>query len=201
MKSLGIIVATCWEASGVLKAFGFKKVGPKLYQTRIGERTVYLCISGVGKEAARQAAYRLCALGVGELVSAGFCGALVADLHVGDRVTERVATSATPVRTAKDRQALTVRANAVAVDMETQAVIEAGTHRGVPIRVCRVISDQMEDDLTPLFGADSEFVPWRIGLRLLNPAVWPLANRLRKNSAIAQKSLIAGLRGYITRPE
>jgi hypothetical protein len=54
----------------------------------------------------------------------------------------------------------------------------------------------MDDDLTPLFGNDSEFVPWRIGLRLLNPALWPLANQLRKNSAIAQKSLIAGLRPY-----
>lgn len=201
MKSIGIVIATRWEASAVLKAFGFKKVGPKLYQTRVGERTDYLCISGVGKEAARQAAYRLCAMGVGELVSAGFCGALVPELQVGDRVTERLATSVTPVRTAKERQALTMRANAIAVDMETQAVTEAGTHRGVPIRICRVISDRMEDDLTPLFGADAAFVPWRIGLRLLNPAVWPLANRLRKNSAIAQKSLIAGLREYFTGPK
>ncbi len=163
-----------------------------------GERSGYLCISGVGSEAARQAAYRLCALGVGELVSAGFCGALIPELQVGDLVSERLATSPTPIRTVKERQALTERANAVAVDMETQAVIEAGTRRGVPIRVCRVVSDRMEDDLTPLFGADSEFVPWRIGLRLLNPAVWPLANRLRKNSAIAQKSLIAGLRVYFS---
>jgi len=199
MKSLGVVIATHWEASGVLKAFGFRKIGKGLYQTPGGDSTVYLCVSGVGKEAARRAANRLCALGAGELVSAGFCGALVPELQVGDLVTERIATSPTPVRTVEERQALTVRANAVAVDMETQAIVEAGTHRGVPIRVCRVVSDRIDDDLTPLFGADAEFVPWRIGLRLLNPAVWPLANQLRKNSAIAQKSLIAGLRVYFTR--
>ena len=198
MKSIGIVIATRWEAAGVLKTFGFRKIGKGLYQTPGGDPTVYVCISGVGKEAARSAAYRLCALGAGELVSAGFCGALVAELQVGHLVTERLVTSATPVRTVKERQALTTRANAVAVDMETQAVIEAGTRRGVPIRICRVVSDRMDDDLTPLFGADAEFNPWRIGLRLLNPAVWPLANRLRKNSAIAQKSLIAGLRTYVT---
>jgi len=195
-KPLGIVIATRWEAAPILKAFGFRKIGKGLYQSPEGNSATYLRISGVGKEAARQAAYRLCALGVGELVSAGFCGALVPELQVGDLVTHRLATSATPVRTLKERQALTARANAVAVDMETQAVIEAGTRRGVPIRVCRVVSDRMEDDLTPLFGADSEFIPWRIGLRLLNPAVWPLANRLRKNSAIAKRSLIASLRGY-----
>jgi nucleoside phosphorylase len=198
MKSPGIVIATGWEASGILKTFGFKKIGPALYQTTSVTPAVYLCVSGVGPEAARRASYRLCALGVGELISAGFCGALVPELNVGDLLTERVASSPTPIRTVEERKKMTTRANALAVDMETQAIIEAGTFRGVPIRVCRVISDRMEDDLTPLFGNDQEFIPWHIALRLLNPAVWPLANRLRKNSAIAQASLIAGLRKYFT---
>src|ERR1700735_2473291 len=115
MKPLGIVMATHWEAAGILKTFGFRKMEKELYRTPDGDFTVYLCISGVGKEAARRAAYRLCALGVGELVSAGFFGALVPKLHVGDLVTERIATSSTPARSVEERRAITARANAVAV--------------------------------------------------------------------------------------
>ena len=96
--------------------------------------------------------------------------------------SDRIATVDKPVRTPQERRALTERANAVAVDMETQAVIEAGTRRGVPIHVLRVVSDEFEDDLTPLFGKSGQFSAAGIALRLLNPAVWPLAIKLRKQS-------------------
>jgi nucleoside phosphorylase len=196
-KPAGIVMATHWEAGPVIRAFGLKRIQRGLYQGTIENRRVLLALSGVGREPAREASYRLCSEGAGELISAGFCGALVSDLKVGDLVTHRIITVDRPARTAKERIALTERTNPVAVDMESQAVIEAGTRRGVPIRVCRIVSDRLEDDLTPLFGTDDGFSPIRIGFRLLNPSVWPLAARLKRHSDTAATRLIAALRDCV----
>jgi len=185
MKPVGLIIPTRWEAGEALKRFHFKREQHHRYRARIGGRDVLLILSGVGAEPARQAAYDLCAAGVGELVSAGFCGALVPNLDMGSLVTHRLTTVPHPVKTAAERQALAEKTSAVAVDMETQAIVEAGTRRGLPVRILRVVSDRREDDLTPLFGSDGEFSAWRIALRLLNPAVWPLAARLRRQSRLA----------------
>lgn len=191
-KPIGIIIATAWEAGPVIKALGLRQCDG-LYQGEQQSRRVLLIVSGVGPQAAAAAANRLCSLGAKGLVSAGFCGALVPELQVGQVVTDRIISTATPVKTSAERQALTIRANAVAVDMETQSVIESGTRRGVPIFICRVVSDRFEDDLTPLFGQDAGFSAMRIALRLLNPTVWPLAMKLRRQSAVAHSALVRSL--------
>jgi nucleoside phosphorylase len=190
---LGIVIPTRWEAGAVLGRFGFLPKGNSLYAAVISGRTVLLCISGVGREAARRAAGRLVDKGAKELVSMGFCGALIPELKVGDLVTDRIATVDRPVRNVEERRALTERAHAVAVDMETQAIVESGTRRGVPIRILRVVSDEFQEDLGPLFGKDDRFSPWKMALRLLNPSVWPLASRLRRHSAMAKASLAEAL--------
>jgi nucleoside phosphorylase len=187
-------MATRFEAAPIIKAFGLKRVQKDLFQGTVEDRPVLLALSGVGREPARAASYRLCSEGAGELISAGFCGALTDDLNVGDVVSHRLITVDTPARNRQERLDLTKRTNPIAVDMESQAVIEAGTRRGVPIRVCRVVSDRLEDDLTPLFGADREFSAMNIAVRLLNPSVWPLAARLRKNTRLAMERLIPALR-------
>jgi len=196
-STVGIVIATCWEARPLLSRFHFVKIEKNLYQAEITGRRVLLRVSGVGEAAAREAASDLCRRGVGELISAGFCGALVPSLSVGDLVTERIASVSSPVRTPAERRALTQRANAVAVDMETQAIVEVGTRRGVPIHVLRVVSDLMDDDLTPLFGCDQGFSALRIAVRLVNPGVWPLAGRLRRHSAIAGARLADALDAYL----
>lgn len=197
MKTVGLIIPTRWEASEVLKRFHFKREQRRRYRARIGDRDVLLALSGVGAEPARQAAYDLCDAGVGELVSAGFCGALIPHLEIGALVTHRLTTAPRPVKTAAERRALAEKASAVAVDMETQAIVEAGTRRGLPVRVLRVVSDRMEDDLTPLFGSNGEFSAWRIALRLLNPAVWPLAADLHRQSKIAATRLADALSSFL----
>jgi nucleoside phosphorylase len=200
MKSIGVVIATSFEASLVLKAFGFKRLRAGRYGATVNGHPVLLGISGVGKEAAWKTADRLCVEGAGELISAGFCGALVPGVNVGDLITERIATSETPVRNRVERDAVTERANAVAVDMETQSVIEAGTRRGVPIRVCRVVSDRYEDDMTPLFGTDATFSAWKIGLRLLSPKSWPIAAKLHRQSKVAKTRLVEELGTFLRTP-
>jgi hypothetical protein len=81
--------------------------------------------------------------------------------------------------------------------METQAVVETGTRQGVPIRLLRVVTDGLDDDLTPLFGRDAAFSPLRLFLRLLWPAAWPLALRLRRNSRLARHRLVSALSDFV----
>ena len=196
LKPIGIVMATRWEAAVVLRAFEFKKSEKNIFRAQIGGRPVILIISGVGMEPARRAAYRLCDLGAKLLLSTGFCGALVPDLKIGDLITDRLATVSIPVRTVAERTALAERASARAVDMETQSIVEAGTRRGVPIRIVRVVSDTIHDDLSPIFGPPGPFSAWKIAIRLLNPMVWPTANLLRKNSALAKQRLVEGLQDF-----
>jgi nucleoside phosphorylase len=193
IKPLGLVIPTRWEVGEILRRFPFQKTSSNFYKATIDERTVYLCISGVGRSAARVAAARLVKEGARELVSAGFCGALTPDLHVGDLVTHRMATVDKPARNEAERRAITERANAVAVDMETQAVIEEGTRRGVPIQVLRVVSDEFKDDLTWLFGSDGNFAAWRMAIKLMNPAVWSRAAQLRRQSKTASARLADAL--------
>lgn len=195
---VGVVIATRWEARDILRRFAFRRLERNLYRAEVANHPVLLVVSGVGKDAARRASMRLCDQGAGELISMGFCGALTSDLKVGDLVTDRIATASGPVRNRQERETLTRRANAVACDMETQTVIESGTRRGVPIRVLRVVSDTVDDDLTPLFGRDAGFSPFRMAVRLLNPEVWPLAAQLRRHSRLAAKKLADALGEYLS---
>lgn len=198
VKPIGLIIPTSIEAHDVIRQFRLEK-RDGLFQGQVGSQRVLLLISGVGAKNACEAAARLVRNGAGLLVSAGFCGALVPNLRVGDLVTERIRSVDTPARTPEERIQLTQRANAVAVDMETQVIVEEGTRRGVPIRVLRVISDNFETDLTPLFGQDEGFSPWRIGFRLLFPSAWVLGFVLHHNSRIARKRLAEALPEYLPR--
>lgn len=197
-KPIGLVIPTRFEATDILNRWTFRR-HDGIYEGVIADRMILICISGVGREAARQAGYRLVAAGAGELVSVGFCGALVGDLKVGDLVTDRMISSDTPAATRAQREALKLKANAIAVDMETQAIIEAGTRKGVPIRILRVVSDRLEDDLSPLLGTGAFSIP-KIALRLLNPAVWPLAALLRRHSAIARRRLAEALEELVRQP-
>src|ERR1051326_8124353 len=91
-KALGIVVPTGLEAHEVLRRFPFRLIGRSTFSAQINDRPVFLCISGIGRQAARRAAERLLQLGAEELLSMGFCGALLPELHAGDLITDRLVT-------------------------------------------------------------------------------------------------------------
>jgi nucleoside phosphorylase len=196
-KTIGIVVATYWEARPLIKHFGFSALENSLYRVEVHGTPTLLCVSGVGKKAASDASFRLYQKGARRLVSAGFCGALVPELHVGDLVTERIVTVDKPASNRAQRLALAEKTRPVAVDMETQAVVEAGTRCGVPIYTLRVVSDELDDDLTPLFGADGRFIPWKIAFRILNPKIWPLLRVLKQHSKAAIARLIQEVDAFL----
>lgn len=197
-KPIGLIIPTGLESRDVLRQFGLRKKDG-VFEGFISGVPVLLKISGVGAQSACLASAELVRRGAKMLVSAGFCGALTPNLKVGDLVTERIRSVDTPARTPAEREALTRRANAIAVDMETQSVVEEGTRRAVPIRVLRVVSDPFETDLTPLFGNEPGFSPFRIALRLLWPASWALALQLFRSSRVARKVLADALPSHLAR--
>src|SRR5262249_8942568 len=123
-KTVGLVIPTSWEAGDVLRRFDFRRARRGWWRAGVEGCLVYAKISGGGRKAAARAADQLVAEGAGEIVSMGFCGALSPKLRIGDLVTDRIATVDKPVRTPAERRALAEKANAVAVDMETQAVIE-----------------------------------------------------------------------------
>lgn len=196
-KTIGLVIPTYWEAKSLFKKFNFKPTKGRLLQTAIRGHRVLARISGVGPQAAAWASDMLVRAGAQELVSVGFCGALIPSLRVGDLVTDRMTSVEKPARTPAERQALTRRINAVAVDMETRAIVEAGTRLGVPIRILRVVSDEYSDDLTPLFGSDGSFSTIGIALRLLNPRAWPLARKLKAQSELAAERIADAVEKYL----
>jgi adenosylhomocysteine nucleosidase len=200
LRMAGIVAATRFEASPVIRALGFRREAPDLYRYPQNGRSALLMISGIGLEAARQAAYRLCDAGAKELVSIGYCGALSPGLQVGDLIVDRIASSRTAVWKRADRLALAEKAGAQAVDMETQAIVEAGTRRGVPIKVLRVVSDRLDDDVSPLLGQEASFSPVRIALRLWNPRMWPYLYKLWRQSRTASARLVQAVASYLENP-
>lgn len=196
VKTVGLVIPTYWEGKDLFKKFKFQPSRHGLLQAGINGTRVLARISGVGARAAAKAAQTLVEAGAQELVSVGFCGALIPELKVGDLVTERITSVDKPAVTPDARRAITARINTVAVDMETRAVVEAGTRLGVPIRVLRVVSDEMDDDLSLLFGSSGSFSVVGIAFRLLNPAVWPLAKKLKAQSAVARQRLGDALEAF-----
>jgi nucleoside phosphorylase len=196
-KTLGLVIATRWEAKPLLVHFHFRLQKDGIYSVDLQETKMLACISGMGRAAARIASEKLVARGAQVLLSVGFCGALLPSQRVGDLVTDRLITVDQPARTPLERQHLAEHSDAVAVDMETRAVVETGTRLGVPIRVLRVVSDAYVDDLTPLFGKGRHGSVVSMALRLLKPTVWPLAFRLWMQSRIARRRLVEALLAHV----
>lgn len=159
-----------------------------LHEGEVGGRVVAWVVGGVGVERAARAC-RLLVDGHRPrvVVSAGFAGALAADLDRGRVVTpqaavraeaeaidlapvESVATSrrltiATVdhiVSTVAQKQQLATETGADLVDMETWAVAREALAAGVPCRSLRVVSDDATETLPPeIAGLAEAASPWR----------------------------------------
>jgi adenosylhomocysteine nucleosidase len=106
-------------------------------------------VTGVGRQRARIAAQRVIHQLPRLVVAAGFCGALVPELQVGDIVTQRLLTVDRLVSEPAEKRRLAEAHQAVAVDMESAAVAEVCAEYGVPCRVVRAVSDTVDTALSP----------------------------------------------------
>jgi adenosylhomocysteine nucleosidase len=183
-----------------------------------------VAIAGVGQRPARRAADWLLARPArpGVLIAAGFAGALQPDLPPGSVVVPsevadgqggswpaawpvgevpwargRVLTCPGLITSPQEKQALGVRNNAVAVDMESAAVARACAERGVAFGCVRAVSDDWATPLAPALVrvlSGGRVSPGRLALALLGrPALGGELLRLAWDTRQAARNLAGAL--------
>jgi len=180
---------------------------------------VVVC-GGIGPVAARWACEAVCASYEPEMViSAGFAGALTADLRVGDVVVPaRVIdagdgssietgtgfgrlVSVAEMASVERKGVLGTKYGAVAVDMEAAAVAKSAGLRSVRFRAVKAISDVLDFEVPVVEGsvdAQGRFHEGRFLAGIaVRPWVWGRVVRLASNASVASRSLAEALRGQI----
>jgi len=183
------------------------------------DRVVVVC-SGIGAVAARWACEAVCASYEPEMViSAGFAGALTADLKIGDVLVPAKVIDAgdgscietgagsgglisvAEMASVERKRVLGTKYDAVAVDMEAAAVAKSAGLRSVRFRAVKAISDVLDFEVPVVEGsvdAQGRFHEGRFLAGIaVRPWVWGRVATLARNSSRASKSLVEALRGQI----
>ena len=189
-----------------------------------GRGATRLAATGLG---ARRLAERLPKLADGLasplIVSAGLCGGLAPDLKAGDLVVPQaaldgeghcyvvseslpgqerrgmIATAGAVVATPEAKAKLLARTGAMAVDMESAAILAAAKDRNWPALVVRAVSDtaseRLPEDLLGLVDTDGRMRRARTVRTFLgHPSLLPAAFALQRTSARALAALADALR-------
>lgn len=180
------------------EAAPFRKLARRLPHVRIA-------VSGVGHAKAREAATRLldeCSPVL--VIAAGFCGALVPSLRVGDIVTSpRIFTATHLISTPQEKQRLAALHDADAVDMESATIAAVCEERGVAFQAVRAVSDTVDTALSPelvrlLSGGNVS--PWKaIRALLQKPSLLWEFLRLARDTKLASRTLATAL-AELTQP-
>jgi adenosylhomocysteine nucleosidase len=135
---------------GVVVLFALEREAAPFRRAARGLNHIRIHVTGIGRRRARAAA-ELTLTGPPPrlVIAAGFCGALVAGLRAGDVVTDRIVTVDRLVADPSEKRRLAEESQAIAVDMESDAVAAVCVERGVPFRVVRAVSDTVDTALSP----------------------------------------------------
>lgn len=177
---------------------------------------VVVVCGGIGVEAARRAAEAVIARHApGLIYSAGFAGALSAEMRVGEvlrpaRVVnagdgssmildggEGVLVTFGAIAGPEQKKNLRQAYGAQAVDMEAAAVARAAEARGVKFAAVKVISDEVDfafPAMERFVTSTGEFSEWRfVMFAALRPWLWPRVIELARNSRRASRVLCEAL--------
>jgi adenosylhomocysteine nucleosidase len=167
---------------------------------------------GIGGEGARRATEAVIAqYAPATVYSAGFAGALTAELKVGDLLRpgrvinagdgssvtvdggDGVLVTFGAIAGPEQKNRLRAAYAAQAVDMEAAAVARAAEARGVRFAVVKVISDEIGfvfPSIERFVNAQGEFSEWKFVLfAAVRPWLWPRVAQLMRNSARASRVL------------
>ena len=153
------------------------------------------------------------------VISAGFAGALTADLHAGDvlipaKVIDSgdgssaetgpgagTLVSAATIASPAQKRILAEKYQAVAVDMEAAAVAKGAQACGMSFAALKAISDELDFEIPVIQGSvDSagQFHEGRFVAGIaLRPWLWGRVARTARNSSLAARNLAAELRARI----
>ena len=167
---------------------------------------VHWIVSGVGEHAARSATrFVIDAWQPRLVVAAGFCGALIPDLRVGDIVTSpHILTVDHLVGDPAEKRALAESSGAEAVDMESAAIERVCAESGTPFLAARAVSDEVDTRLSPalvkvLTGGRVSW--WKaLTAALRRPYLFAEYRRLARDTKIAASKLAEALARVVTDP-
>jgi uridine phosphorylase len=196
------------------------RLGERELRVREHEGVLVVC-GGIGAAAAYSAAELLYQHARGELsgfISAGYAGALTAELRVGDVVqpehvvtpggeqhpahgSDGVLVSSAEVATPAAKHELAIRHSAKAVDMEAHAVADFARTHELPCVVIKVISDEHDSELPPV----GDFIDHTGRFRrssfaahvIIRPWLWRRVIRLGRDTSFASRALCDALREAI----
>ena len=167
---IAITFALPTESVGIRQRLRDIRRDGKMVSGRIGDHAVTISHTGVGAKKCNERIEELLHKARPRLViSSGFAGAVVEDLHVGDLLlaenfsdrqlltnAERILrdhkpkvrklfTSKSIADSIAERNQIASASGAAAVDMETSAIVEICTAHGVPLLSLRAISDSLTE--------------------------------------------------------
>lgn len=190
MKRTAVIFALYWELRPLARRLGvnfFESLSP-VVSTEGGD--MVLARSGVGAERAERSAENIIKNFRPELIiSAGFCGALVQDLKIGDVIVSdlkdrKLFCSPQPLFTCEEKTAAFQREGAIIVDMESDAVASAAKKYDIPFIAVKAVSDTLLDELPKSF------------LQLFSPQ---RLLRFKRNADLASNNLAEFLFDYLNK--
>jgi len=224
MYRVAVVAAMEREVRPLVKGWHFTEKEHSGRRFRFFEKDdVVLVCGGIGAEAARRAAEAIISLYSPVVIySAGFAGALVPELKVGDvaqpaqvvnagdgssvrmdtgkGVLVSLRAVASPAQKAKLRNSF----EAQAVDMEAASVARAAEARGVRFAAVKAISDEFDftfPSLERFVDSDGRFLEGRFALfTAIRPWLWPQVVRLALNSRRASHALCDWLGTIDSRP-
>ncbi|MDD5073417.1 MAG: hypothetical protein PHX64_06050 [Candidatus Omnitrophica bacterium] len=190
MKKIAVIFAFYRELRPLARLMSvnfFKSLRPVILAK---DGYLVLANSGIGAEKAGEMAEDIIKDFKPDLIiSAGFCGALVKDLKIGDVIVSdlrdrKLFCSPRPLFTCEEKSAAFQREGAIIVDMESEAVSSAAKRHNIPFIAVKAVSDTLLDDLPRSF------------LQFLWP---PRLLRLKRNTDLASNNLAEFLLDYINK--
>ena len=215
---IGIIAATVWEMRAFIRKLGMNRKDRDHFESHFPRSSVYLQISGIGQNRARQAAEKISSFFPSLVISTGFCGALKTGIEAGDIVLdieksnpERISQLVQSAERNRikiiqgkflnvdhalldknEKLRLGMETGATAVEMESEAIEQVCKDKQIPFYSFRAVSDTVNQNQPSLVTAIDP--QGQLGLHFLkklffHPSEWFSFSRLALSSKKAENSL------------
>lgn len=219
--NIGLVAEVKWEVREVCRRLKLELLDPRdeIYGAALNGHVIRLCLSGMVPAVSKERVDRfLDSHKLDLMICSGLAGALRRNIRIGDIIVQSsdpklvqtaeaalkkqnipfhsgpLVTVSSPVLTPEARRDLAQSSGAIAVDMESQTIARLCRERGIPCLAMKGVSDEIDDDLSPILGGFEIINIPRIAMRVLSsPGTWPLAARLARHSYVAANHLGHGV--------
>lgn len=213
-----IFAATYWEVRKFIHALKMKKRDLSTYECLHTNSPILLRLSGIGEENARTAAEKMLGYSPALILSTGFAGALRKEIEAGDlildieksepKISKKIVeisgkremplhqgafyTSAQVLDTKEKKISVAEKTNAIAVEMESDAIFQLCRKKKIPFCSFRSVSDTLEQEIPQAassFDSNSQARIKFLKTFLTRPSDWKKYPGFLSSLKKAEKSL------------